>query len=400
MRLLYGLLALILVAPAQARTVLTHSPTYYVDPTNGVDAPLEVCENAATPCKYLFVLRNTLFTSYDLAMQIVTVRIVDGDHQPYCFGISCGPYMQHWSPLPGQTSPGNFIIEGNCANPNAVTLHAALPPPGYPVGQSIFDVSGAAQFTTRCMKWDATGSNADILSMNFGGTVVIDRVTFKGTTSITNAANSITCNGGTLLITGPLTFDGGNPQAGIYAGQGCQIYLNVNNIPGLFGFTFLNTPNYSTTNTAFLWAEKNAGVNLQGLTVSGAITGRFAVVRHDANVDLGATPLSAMPGTLPSIGDGATGGSLTEDGQGNLKLWSIPAGIISGMARSPRIDCLGISGSTDCELKPSGGGAVNLNGNVKVQGIPGVTGTKTVWKSYFTTCTLVFTQGILTGGTC
>ncbi|MCC6775630.1 MAG: hypothetical protein IT537_03180 [Hyphomicrobiales bacterium] len=346
-----------------SRLTLQDSPTFYVAPT-GADAPLQVCADPATPCATIQHVRNALYAGYDLAMQMVTIQLMDGVHPPICNAGGCGPHMQHWNGLLGQTSPDQLRIVGNCGDIDAVVLRQAPPVGGAPVGQAAFDVSGSGAFTLRCVVLDGQGANQDQIAANGGGSIVLDRVTFRNATSVTNAANNISCDGTTIAITGQLVFDGGNPQAGIYASKGCSVYLNANNIGGLLGFDFVNAPNYSLA--AFIWASSNAALNLQGLGTTGAISGRFAIVKGNSTIDLGVSRLVDMPGTLPSIDDGATGGHILEDANGALRLWSIPAGLVSGTTRSNRLECWGIVAptgalgtNTGCNIRTQGAGSVN-----------------------------------------
>jgi hypothetical protein len=264
------------------RTVLTAPTTFYVAP-GGVDFAgngLSPLSPAAT-IQYIYGL---LMANYDLSglslTSSVTISMADGAYSqsPQIGGL-----------LPGQQEPNQLIIQGDMGNPALVTW----------TGDPCLNVynSGACRVQGVTM---SSAISQCIVSQHGGNAQFVNCVFFPTTANHLVAARS-----GVIQSVGNYTINGGG-MSHAWANGG-QIFISPppgNFLPPATGsptVTLIGAPAFSV---AFGFAQ-HEGLLIWIPTVVGTATGQEYLVNKNGLID---TAGLGMPGSIPGVADGSTGG--------------------------------------------------------------------------------------------
>ena len=257
----------------------------------GADVP--GCGAITAPCASPQYPIDVFYRTYDWVTQFApTVQLASGSGalQMYYPAIQIsGPLMGQPGSMPplvvGASMPpfpiGNynpFVIQADPSN----HLGAFLTPctHGLPCGKPAFSassgvgakLSGVTLDTSLTPQdaFDAFGSLIDVSNIGFGN---------AGPPGPGNYNLHMGCAwGATLIISGPLTDEGGSAASFLQAGADCRVYPNNNGAPGLnIPVTFNGAPHFYTA----LFQADHATLYLQGLTLSGAPTSPLGLLAVD-----------------------------------------------------------------------------------------------------------------------
>src|SRR5262245_4869128 len=298
----------------------------HVAPNGDDSRPLLDALNPATPVKSLQRIWNDLYQSFDCSHAFIVIEMDDGVYD----GPPVGAFLQISDDLLGLQSLNRLEVRSKSLDHHAVVLRPAPPI------NSAFLLNQGARLQLSHLTIDSELAAGDQISFGDAWLGLAD-IAFKNCHSVPGfSSNNISISqGGQCIVYGDLWFDGGMQQAGFYISADSHVYFNTNGGTGLIACHFLNSPDYSEA--AFYWLTDCGSINAQGVGYTGSFRGRRAVVKGSSTLDLGLISRWDIPGTLPAIADGASGGAILEDARGELEVWDIPVGTVPCTALQGRV---------------------------------------------------------------
>lgn len=273
------ILAFILLLPSISfaqQQLIQGVKTFYFAP-NGTDN--FQCE-INNPCLKMQPVYDHIRNNFRMVNALVIFKLADGIYD--------GNSLQVAGFIPGQPSPGQFLILGNKTNPENVVIRPTGTNPS-------FTAAYGGMFHLEGVKMDHTNTKQDMIQVGQFSSVRISNVDFGYNF---NPYNHITLSLHAYLeVVGSYRITGGG-QCHILMGNQSNIYYNTNGVRNLIDVFIENNPDFYS---GFIYLTSNASANIQAIGWKGRATGRKFVVEGNSSLDIGGTHPCDLPGDKPGL---------------------------------------------------------------------------------------------------